>query len=147
MQKSLGILNGPNLNLLGEREPSIYGHQTMISCLENWQRDFPSCQLEYFQSNWEGEIIDKLHQWRKTKQGIVINAGAYSHTSVAIADAIRAIALPVVQVHISNTHQREPYRKNDYIAEAALGQITGLGMEGYALAIEFLRKYTRPQQP
>jgi 3-dehydroquinate dehydratase II len=146
MQKSLGILNGPNLNLLGEREPALYGQQSMLSCLENCQRAFPDCHLEYFQSNWEGEIIDKLHQWRKTKQGIVINAGAFSHTSLAIADAIRALALPVVQVHISNTHQREPYRKNDYVAEAALGQITGLGIEGYALAIEFLRKYTQPKQ-
>ncbi len=140
MQKSIGILNGPNLNLTGEREPHFYGYHPIELQLQEWKNNFPNCHIEYFQSNWEGALIDKLHDWRKTKQGIVINAGALSHTSIAIADAIRAMDLPVIQVHISNTYAREPFRKNDYIAEVVMGQITGLGVEGYALALDFLCK-------
>ncbi|MBK6731933.1 MAG: type II 3-dehydroquinate dehydratase [Bacteroidetes bacterium] len=132
------IINGPNLNLLGTREPEIYGSQTFEDYFKTLQSDNPEVSLTYFQSNIEGEIIDTLHVHGFKVDGIIINAGGYSHTSVAIADAISAITAPVVAIHISNTFSREAYRHTDLIAGKCKGLICGLGLQGYALAIKFL---------
>lgn len=129
------ILNGPNLNLLGVREPDIYGRQTFESFFGQLCSEFPEVSLEYFQSNHEGALIDKLHEVGFTYDGIVCNAGAYSHTSIAIADAIAGIQTPVVEVHISNVHQRETFRHHSYLAAVCAGSIVGLGLTGYKLAI------------
>lgn len=132
----IGILNGPNLNLLGERENSIYGNQTFEDFLADLQNRFATVELLYYQSNVEGEIINCLHDWREKVDAIVLNAGAYTHTSVAIADAVRAIRPPVIEVHISNVFARESYRHISVIADAVKGQITGLGLDSYALAVQ-----------
>ncbi len=132
------IINGPNLNLLGIREPGIYGSQTFEDFFTGLQRSFPTVALEYFQSNIEGEIIDALHAHGFKADGIILNAGGYSHTSVAIADAISAISAPVVSIHISNTFSREEFRHTDLIAGRCKGLICGLGLQGYALAIRYL---------
>ncbi len=132
------IINGPNLNLLGKREPEIYGHQTFEEVLASMQLNFPTVSLHYFQSNHEGEIIDKIHEVGFSYQGIVLNAGAYTHTSIAIADAIAAVEVPVVEVHISNVFERESYRRHSFLSAKCAGMITGLGMKGYELAIRFL---------
>lgn len=132
------ILNGPNLNLLGKREPDIYGNDSMESYFATLQNSFPDVSLEYYQSNVEGELINKLHEVGFTYDGVVLNAGAYTHTSVAIHDAIKAISTPVVEVHISNVYQRETYRHTSLITGACVGVIGGFGMDSYRLAIEAL---------
>ena len=132
------IINGPNLNLLGRREKSIYGESSFDECLSRLRSLFPAYQIDYFQSNSEGAIIDRLHEDGFTVDGVVLNAGAYTHTSIAIADAIRAIAAPVVEVHISNIHAREEYRHLSMIAASCRGQIAGFGLDSYRLAIEAL---------
>lgn len=134
------ILNGPNLNLLGKREPHIYGSETFLDYFQTLQRMYPSVSLEYFQSNHEGALLDKLHEvgFDDTYIGVVLNAGAYTHTSVALGDAISAIKTPVVEVHISNVHAREAFRHHSYISAAAAGIIVGMGLMGYKLAVEFL---------
>lgn len=130
------ILNGPNLNLLGTRETSIYGNQDFSSFFEELKSNFPQFQLDYFQSNIEGEIINKLHEVGFSFDGIVLNAGAYTHTSVAIGDAVKAITTPVVEVHISNTFSRETFRHQSYISPNAKGVIIGFGLESYTLALK-----------
>lgn len=137
----IAIINGPNLNLLGKRQPEIYGNQTFEICLRKLRERFPSVPIEYFQSNSEGEIIDKLHQLGYVTpdcKGVVINPGAYSHYSYAIADAISSIQVPVVEVHISNIMARDEFRHTSVTAPSCKGMLTGFGMEGYALAIHFL---------
>jgi 3-dehydroquinate dehydratase-2 len=133
------IINGPNLNLLGKRETSIYGSQSFEDFLETLKKRYPSVELHYYQSNVEGEIINKLHDIGFTFQGIVLNAGAYTHTSVAIHDAIGGITTPVVEVHISNVYAREEFRHKSLITSKCAGMMTGFGMEGYALAIEYFK--------
>lgn len=132
------IINGPNLNLLGVREPGIYGSQTFEAYFETLKQTFPNVQLHYFQSNHEGEIIDRLHKDGFEMDGIVINAGAFTHTSVAIADAISAIQSPVVEVHISNVFKRESFRHHSFISKVAAGVICGFGMDSYLLAVQSL---------
>lgn len=137
--KDILIINGPNLNLLGKREIEIYGNQSFEEYFESLKKQFTTTAvLTYYQSNHEGDIIDKLHEVGFDSDGIVLNAGAYSHTSIAIADAISAISAPVMEVHISDIHNRESYRKHSYLTEKCFGFIGGLGMKGYALAIECL---------
>jgi 3-dehydroquinate dehydratase-2 len=136
--KSILIINGPNLNLLGKREPGIYGNESFESFFEKLKVLFPDISLHYFQSNIEGEIINKIHEAQNFVDGIVINPGGYSHTSVAIADAIAAITIPTVEVHISNVHAREEFRKQLITATKCKGVISGLGLDGYQFAIEFL---------
>ncbi|MEY3368359.1 MAG: type 3-dehydroquinate dehydratase [Bacteroidota bacterium] len=131
------IINGPNLNLLGTREPHIYGKRSFESFFEQLQKDHPGVILHYFQSNSEGAIIDKLHEAGFSYQGIIINPGAYTHTSVALADAIAAIEAPVVEVHISNTFSREDFRHKSFTAPNCVGCIIGLGLKGYELAISY----------
>lgn len=132
------IVNGPNLNLLGKREPSIYGDQSFEAFFETLRKRFPDADLHYYQSNVEGEIINKLHETGFTFDGIILNAGAYTHTSVAIHDAIGAITTPVVEVHISNVYNREEFRHKSLITSKCIGLLTGFGMEGYAMALSFL---------
>lgn len=132
------ILNGPNLNLLGIREPEVYGQEGFDVVLGRLQQRYPGITFVYHQSNNEGEIIDLLHQYGFTADGIVLNPGGYTHTSVAIADAIRSIATPVVEVHISNLYAREVYRQKSLTAAACKGVITGFGPDGYRLAVEAL---------
>ena len=136
------IINGPNLNLLGQREPSVYGVDSFEAYFATLQRAYPQLELSYFQSNHEGALLDKLHEVGFSYDGIILNAGAYTHTSVALHDAIRAITTPVVEVHISNTFAREAFRHHSYIAAVAKGVIVGFGMESYRLALEsFLFNY------
>ena len=130
------IINGPNLNLLGQREPSVYGADSFEAYFATLQRAYPQLELSYFQSNHEGALLDKLHEVGFSYDGIILNAGAYTHTSVALHDAIRAITPPVVEVHISNTFAREAFRHHSYIAAVAKGVIVGFGMESYRLALE-----------
>ena len=133
------IINGPNLNLLGKREKSVYGENSFESYLEFLRNKYSEHQLVYFQSNIEGELINTLHQYGfGDTDGSVLNAGAYTHTSIAISDAIRAINVPVIEVHISNIHAREAYRHTSMIAAACKGSIAGFGMDSYRLAIEAL---------
>lgn len=132
------IINGPNLNLLGLREKSIYGNTDFESYLETLRKRYLSLQINYYQSNVEGEIINKLHEIGFTYDGIVLNAGAYTHTSVAIADAIAAITTPVIEVHISNVYKREQFRHSSMLAANCKGVIAGFGMGSYRLAIESL---------
>jgi 3-dehydroquinate dehydratase-2 len=134
----LAIVNGPNLNLVGIREPHIYGEVTLEDHFTQMQKKFPEVELEFFQTNGEGELIDILHSCRGQVQGIVLNGGAYTHTSIALADAVSAVEMPVVEVHISNIYAREPYRRHSYTAEKAIGTITGLGLMGYELAVQYL---------
>lgn len=136
--KRIQIINGPNLNLLGKREPSVYGNQSFEAYLVELKSEFEKAEIDYFQSNTEGEIIDKLHEVGFAYDGIVINAGAYTHTSIAIADAIRSIQIPVIEVHISNVFKRENYRHHSYLSEACKGCIVGFGMDSYRLAVDAL---------
>lgn len=131
------IINGPNLNLLGVREPEVYGRQTFEDYFTYLQEEFPTVTLHYFQSNHEGALIDKLHETGFSYDGIILNAGAYTHTSLAIADAISGIRTPVIEVHISNVHAREAYRHHSYMAAKCVGSIAGLGLKGYELAIAY----------
>lgn len=130
------IINGPNLNLLGKREPEIYGSLTFEDFYKTLKKKYADVELEYFQSNVEGEIINKLHEVGFHFDGVVLNAGAYTHTSVAIGDAIKGITTPVIEVHISNVHSREAFRHVSYIAPVAKGVIAGFGLQSYELAIE-----------
>ncbi|NDV95696.1 type II 3-dehydroquinate dehydratase [Dysgonomonas sp. 521] len=134
------ILNGPNLNLLGKREPEVYGNISFETYFAGLQKEYPDCELSYFQSNHEGAIIDKIHQTGFTYDGIVLNAGAYTHTSVAIHDAIKAVTTPVIEVHISNIHTREEFRHKSMIAAACKGSVVGLGLLSYNLAIDYFLK-------
>jgi 3-dehydroquinate dehydratase-2 len=131
------IINGPNLNLLGTREPEIYGSETFEDYFKQLRAQFPSIDLHYYQSNLEGSIIDKIQETGFLFDGIILNAGGYSHTSISIADAISAVKTPVVEVHISNTFAREEYRHKDVLTAKCKGLIAGLGLKGYALAIEY----------
>lgn len=131
------IINGPNLNLLGQREKSIYGDKTFEDYLIELRKRFPEHTLDYFQSNVEGEIINKLHEVGFSYDGIVLNAGAYTHTSIAIHDAVASITTKVAEVHISNLHAREEFRHKSLITSKCTGLITGFGMEGYAMAIQY----------
>ena len=134
--KQIIIINGPNLNLLGKREPSVYGNETFEEYFENLKAKFPEAELHYFQSNIEGVLIDKIHEVGFSFDGIILNAGAYTHTSVAIADAIRSVKTPVVEVHISNVFKRESFRHHSYFSDACKGCIVGFGLDSYRLAIE-----------
>jgi 3-dehydroquinate dehydratase II len=134
------IINGPNLNLLGKREPEIYGNQDFETYFKSLQTKFPSIQLSYYQSNIEGELIDKLQETGFDHDGIILNAGAYTHTSIGIGDCIKSIKTPVIEVHISNTFSRESFRHQSYISPCAKGVILGFGLLGYELAIASLVK-------
>ena len=129
------IINGPNLNLLGKREPEIYGNATFETYFETLKQKFTSVKLHYFQSNIEGELIDKLHETGFSFDGIILNAGAYTHTSIAIGDAIKSITSPVIEVHISNTFSREEFRHQSFIAPNAKGVIIGFGIKSYEIAL------------
>ncbi len=137
------IINGPNLNLLGVREPEIYGSEGFDTCLSQLRAAYPEIQIDYFQSNVEGFLIDKIHEVGFSYDGIILNAGAYTHTSVALHDAIRSITTPVVELHISNVFQREAFRHHSMISPACKGVICGFGMNGYRLAIEALADYKK----
>jgi 3-dehydroquinate dehydratase-2 len=131
------IINGPNLNLLGKREPEIYGHQTFEDYFAQLEKKYSTIDLHYFQNNSEGAIIDKIHEVGFSFDGIIINAGAYTHTSIAIADAIGGVTTPVLEVHISNIHAREAFRHHSYLAAKCVGSIIGLGLRGYDLGIDY----------
>ncbi|WP_343303155.1 type II 3-dehydroquinate dehydratase [Chitinophaga niabensis] len=133
----IAIINGPNLNLLGKREPEVYGSLTFEQYLETLRAQFPDVQIDYFQNNVEGEIVNHLHSVGFSYDGILLNAGAYTHTSVAIRDAIAGIKTPVVEIHISNIYAREEFRHTSLTAAKAVGVICGLGMKGYALGVRF----------
>lgn len=130
------IINGPNLNLLGKREPEIYGGETFEDYLEKLKQQFPGIILEYFQSNIEGELITRIHEVGFSYDGIILNAGAYTHTSIGLGDAVKGVTTPVVEVHISNVAAREPFRHDSYISSGAKGVIFGFGLSGYDLAIK-----------
>lgn len=134
--KKLIIINGPNLNLLGKRETNIYGNLTFTEFFEQTIKKFPNAKLEHFQSNIEGELIDKIQEVGFKYDGIILNAAAYTHTSVGIGDAVKAIKTPVVEVHISNTFSREDFRHKSYISQNAQGVILGFGLQSYELAIQ-----------
>lgn len=134
------IINGPNLNLLGKRQPEIYGHQSFEEYFTVLEKEFKDYNLHYYQSNHEGDILDKLHAVGFRYDGIILNAGGYTHTSVAIADAIRAITTPVVEVHLTNIYEREQYRHNNYIKDAVVHSIVGNGLAGYKDAILYLKE-------
>ena len=137
------IINGPNINLLGKREPSIYGAVSFEDYLVTLRSLYPQVKIEYYQSNVEGEMINKLHEVGFDYDGIVLNAGAYTHTSIALQDAIRAIKTPVIEVHISNVHKREEFRHKSMISCACLGVICGFGLNSYRLGIEALLDYNK----
>ncbi len=137
------IINGPNINLLGKREPSIYGKVSFDDCLAELCAKYPEVRIDYFQSNIEGELIDKIQQAGFEADGIILNAGAYTHTSIALQDAIRAVKSPVVEVHISNVHAREAFRHVSMISGACLGVICGFGLNSYRLALEALLDYKK----
>ncbi|TMU56015.1 type II 3-dehydroquinate dehydratase [Flagellimonas algicola] len=132
----LMIINGPNLNLLGKREPEVYGSITFEAYFSQLQSNFPDLELDYYQSNIEGELIDKIQEVGFTYDGIVLNAASYTHTSVGIGDAVKAVSAPVVEVHISNTHKREDFRHVSYISSGAKGVILGFGLQSYDLAVQ-----------
>lgn len=134
------IINGPNLNLLGKREPEVYGSQSFNLYFEELKQTYPSILLNYFQSNIEGEIIDMIHKVGFDFDGIVLNAGAYTHTSIAIGDAIKSISSPVIEVHISNVYAREEFRKHSHISSSCKGIISGFGLNSYDLAINALQE-------
>ncbi|WP_036930185.1 type II 3-dehydroquinate dehydratase [Prevotella sp. 10(H)] len=134
------IINGPNLNLLGKREPDVYGNTSFEEYFSGLQQTYKDCELSYFQSNHEGALIDKIHEDGFTCDGIVLNAGAYTHTSVALHDAIKAVTTPVIEVHISNIHTREEFRHKSLIAAACKGSVVGLGLLSYELAIDYFLK-------
>ena len=133
------IINGPNLNLLGQREPGIYGSESFEVFLPKLQERYPDVQIDYYQSNIEGELINKMQEVGFSYDGIVLNAGAYTHTSIALHDCIRSLRCPVIEVHISNVHQREEFRHKSMISSACKGVICGFGLDSYRLAIESLR--------
>lgn len=134
----IAIINGPNLNLLGKRETGIYGDISFDNFLQDLQKKYPQVELHYFQSNVEGELVDELQRAGYRFDGIILNPAAYTHTSVAIGDAIAAIKAPVVEVHISNVHAREDFRKLSHVSGKSVGSIFGLGLKGYELALQYL---------
>ncbi|MBN8863396.1 MAG: type II 3-dehydroquinate dehydratase [Sphingobacteriales bacterium] len=134
----IAIINGPNLNLLGKREPGIYGNESFEDYLQKLKAKYPQIQFSYFQSNIEGELIDELQRRGFDTDGIIMNPGGYTHTSVAIGDAIAAIKAPVVEVHISNVHAREEFRHLSHVSAKAAGSLIGLGLKGYELAVDYL---------
>lgn len=136
----IAIINGPNLNLLGKREPEVYGSESFEQYFETLKGKFPTVTFHYYQSNVEGELINELQRVGFSYDGIVLNPGGYTHTSVALGDCIAAITTPVVEVHISNIHEREDFRKISHVSAKAKGSIIGLGMKGYELAVSFLMK-------
>jgi 3-dehydroquinate dehydratase-2 len=138
MPTKIVIINGPNLNLLGKREPGIYGAQSFEDFFEELKASYPQILFSYYQSNIEGQLIDELQRVGFDHDGIILNPGGYTHTSVAIGDAIAAIKTPVIEVHISNVHAREDFRKLSHVSGKAVGSIFGLGMKGYKLALEYL---------
>lgn len=138
MSSKILIINGPNLNLLGKREPDVYGNQSFEDFLPTLKSLFPQADINYYQSNVEGELINALHNARGIYQYIIINAGGYSHTSVALADAIAAVAIPTVEVHISNVYAREDYRHQLLLAPRCIGVITGFGLQSYTLAVQYI---------
>ncbi len=139
MKHKILILNGPNLNLLGEREPDQYGHRSLEHLEAGLRDEFSNIDLIFFQSNHEGELVDQLHQANHSGlRGIVFNPGAYTHTSVALRDAVSAITIPVIEVHLTNIYSRETFRHFSYLAPVCVGQISGLGSEGYSLAVRWL---------
>lgn len=138
------IINGPNLNMLGTREPGIYGNSTFDDYLKTLRERYPDVQIDYYQSNIEGELIDKMQQTGFTCDGIILNAGAYTHTSIALQDCIKSIPTPVVEVHISNVHKREEFRHHSYISCACAGVICGFGLDSYRLALEAITQMAQP---
>jgi 3-dehydroquinate dehydratase II len=140
----IAIINGPNLNLLGRREPHIYGSQSFEDYFVSLAAAFPAVELTYFQSNHEGVLIDHLHDCMTNADGVVMNPGGYAHTSVSLADAIAALGIPVIEVHISNVAAREHFRHHSYTAARCKGTISGLGLDGYALAVRHLLAHHEP---
>lgn len=134
---NIAIINGPNLNLLGKREPAVYGSDSFDDFLTQLKKDFPQINFTYLQSNIEGELVDAIQKFGFNQDGIILNPAAYTHTSIAIGDAIAAIKTPVIEVHISNVHSREDFRKISHVSAKAVGSIVGLGLKGYALAAEW----------
>ena len=134
------IINGPNLNLLGKREPEIYGNRSFEQFLDELRGQFPHVELDYFQSNHEGDLIDRIQETGFSTDGIVLNAGAFTHTSIALADAVGAITTPVIEVHISNVHKRESFRHHSYLSAKCVGCIVGLGLDGYRLAVAYFKR-------
>jgi 3-dehydroquinate dehydratase-2 len=136
--KKIAIINGPNLNLTGIREPEIYGSTTMEQMVDQLRQSFPNVEISYFQSNVEGELINRIHEVGFSADGIIINAGGYCHTSVALHDALKSVTAPAIEVHISNIFAREEYRHHSLLSSACKGIICGIGLKGYQLAIEAL---------
>lgn len=136
--KKIQIINGPNLNLLGKREPTVYGNRSFEDYLDILRARYPECEIAYYQSNVEGGLINKIHEVGFTYDGIILNAGAYTHTSIALHDAIKAVTTPVVEVHISNVHARESFRHVSMLSAACKGVILGFGLDSYRLAVESL---------
>ena len=134
--KKIQIINGPNLNLLGKREPTVYDNRSFEDYLDTLRARYPECEIAYYQSNVEGELINKIHEVGFSYDGIVLNAGAYTHTSIALHDAIKAVTTPVVEVHISNVHARESFRHVSMLSAACKGVILGFGLDSYRLAVE-----------
>ncbi len=134
------IINGPNLNLLGKREPDVYGNLSFESYLLSLKEKYPHVSLAYFQSNIEGELVNKIHETGFSFDGIILNAGAYTHTSIALRDAIKAVTTPVIEVHISNIHRREEFRRNSVIAPVCLGSICGFGKMSYFMALRYFQQ-------
>ena len=142
-RRRIQIINGPNINLLGKREPSIYGSRTFEDYLTDLRMQYPELQLDYYQSNTEGFLIDKIHETGFSYDGIILNAGAYTHTSIALQDAIRAVTAPVIEVPISTVHAREEFRHRSMISCACLGVICGFGLDSYRLGIEALLQHKK----
>ncbi len=140
----IDIINGPNLNLIGTREPEIYGTRSLDDYLKSLSSSFADCVLDTFQSNHEGELIDRIQQSKA--DGLIVNLGGYSHTSIALHDALKSLSIPIIEVHISNIHAREEFREKSITGRAAKGIITGLGLEGYSLAIQYLIKAISDKQ-
>ncbi|MDH6303402.1 3-dehydroquinate dehydratase-2 [Parabacteroides sp. PF5-5] len=136
--KKFQIINGPNLNLLGKREPAVYGNLSFEGYLDVLRKKYPQCEIDYYQSNIEGELINKIHEVGFSYDGIILNAGAYTHTSIALHDAIKAVDVPVVEVHISNVHARESFRHVSMISAACKGVVLGFGLDSYELALQGL---------
>ena len=136
--KKIQIINGPNLNLLGKREPTVYGNRSFEDYLDTLRARYPECEIAYYQSNVEGELINKIHEVGFIYDGIILNAGAYTHTSIALHDAIKAVTTPVVEVHISNVHARESFRHVSMLSAACKGVLLGFGLDSYRLAVASL---------
>jgi len=134
------IINGPNLNLVGVREPQIYGSKSFVVYIAELQEKYPDIDIDYYQSNHEGDLLDKLHEIGFSVKGIILNAGAYTHTSIALGDAIKAITSPVIEVHISNVFERETFRHHSYLTEPCVHHIIGQGLKGYEMAIQYLKE-------